>query len=83
LKTLRFIKKKIRILHFIKSYSYLCRITSAKDLIDVNYLLALKAPKCTFYAADIVLKELNQLTTHKRPPFCTTYFILIDVQCLI
>ncbi|KAA4727351.1 hypothetical protein DWY73_03540 [Bacteroides fragilis] len=55
---MRFIKKKIRILHFIKSYSYLCRITSAKDLIDVNYLLALKAPKCTFYAADIVLKGL-------------------------
>ncbi|EXZ27461.1 hypothetical protein M136_3350 [Bacteroides fragilis str. S36L11] len=43
MKTLRFIKKKIRILHFIKSYSYLCRITSAKDLIDVNYLLALKS----------------------------------------
>ena len=45
-------------MHFINSYSYLCCITSAKDLRDVNYLLALKAPNCVFYTADIVLKGL-------------------------
>lgn len=71
-------------MHFINFYSYLCRITSAKDLIDVNYLLALKAPNCVFYTADIVLKELSNPI---RTPILLIFLLpdhpgVIQVLCL-
>ncbi|RGV47386.1 hypothetical protein DWW00_22150 [Bacteroides fragilis] len=84
LSSLVFIKKKILFLHFINSYSYLCCITSAKDLRDVNYLLALKAPNCVFYTADIVLKELSNPI---RTPILLIFLLpdhpdVIQVLCL-